>query len=61
MSETKGKPHYKADFNNTKRRTIKAAEELYYSKDIIAKLKKAKTETELTQIMKTARTGGYKK
>lgn len=44
-------------FNSVKHLTIVAAEELFYGKDVIEKLKEAKTESELARIMQKARLG----
>ena len=46
---------YTINFNAEKRRTIKTAIELHYSKKVIDELKAAQTETDLSRIMRTAR------
>ena len=43
------------EFKEVKRKTIVAAKELCYSKDIIEALENATNESELTRIMTTAR------
>lgn len=52
MTET---VYRKRSFKEIKQSTIKAAKELFYSEEVIEKLKKAKTEGELGLIMTTAR------
>ena len=42
-------------FKKKKKDSIKAAEDLRYGKKVIDKLKAAKTEAEVTNILKTAR------
>lgn len=46
---------YTINFNAEKRRIIKTAIELHYSKKVIEELKAAQTETDLSRIMRTAR------
>lgn len=46
---------YEADFKYIKRRVIETAKDLHYSDEVISKLHLAKTESELTRIMRTAR------
>ena len=44
-------------FEYEKKKTIRAARELCYSKHIISKLEAAKSSAEMSRIMKDARTG----
>lgn len=46
---------YIINFRAEQKRTIKTAHELHYSKKVIEELKAAKTETDLSRIMRTAR------
>ena len=49
---------YKQEFEHYKRDSVRAAEDLGYSKDVIDKIKTAKTVGEITSIMRNARTNG---
>ena len=51
---------YEKEFELTRNRTIKTANELYYGPYVVRLLKKATTERELTQIMANARLDKYK-
>ena len=42
-------------FSIFKRQSIRAAKDLLYGDEVVAKIKKAKTEEEITRIMNTAR------
>lgn len=50
---------YQDSFSYTKKHAIKAARELGYSGEVLAKLKAAKTEGEIERIMRTARHSQY--
>ena len=51
------KEKYIINFNAEKKRTIKTAHELYYGPEVIEALKAAKTDSELSRIMRSTREG----
>ena len=55
-----GAHEYKLDETTYKKKAIKAARELGYSGTVIKQLKEAKTDVELTRIMKTARMRSFR-
>lgn len=55
-----GVHEYKLDETTYKNKAIKAARELGYSGTVIKQLKEAKTDIELSRILKTARVRSFK-
>lgn len=47
--------YYAINFKAEQRRAIKVANELFYGKDVVKRLKEAKTVSELSMILRTAR------
>ena len=46
-------------FHNYKKQAIQAAKELYYDKEVIARLENAKTDADVSRIMVKARKDSY--
>ena len=47
-------------FHNYKKQAIQAARDLYYDEEVIARLKNAKTDAEVSRIMVKARKDSYR-